>query len=113
MIWGNSHRATLLKTSRLARCIFERFEEIGCVLRKARQVMSCTQLADKTGCMPSGATSKLLAFEQDDVCATTQGQVVGNTASDDAATDDYDASISRKFCHLKPLILFTICLFVA
>jgi hypothetical protein len=39
--------------------------------------------------------------------------VVGNTASDDAATDDYDASISRKFCHLKPLILFTICLFVA
>jgi hypothetical protein len=85
----------LLKTSRLASYIFERFEEIGCVLRKACEVMGCTQLADKACSMPSSATSELLAFEQHDICATAQSEVIGNTASDDAATDDYNASICR------------------
>jgi hypothetical protein len=57
--------------------------------------MGCTQLADKACSMPSSATSELLTFEQYDVCATAQSEVIGNTASDDAAADDYDASICR------------------
>jgi hypothetical protein len=85
----------LLKTRRLASYIFKRFEEIGCVLRKACEVMGCTQLADKACSVPGGATSKLLAFEQYDVCASTQGEVVCDAASNDAATDYYDSSIGR------------------
>jgi hypothetical protein len=85
----------LLKTRRLASYIFKRFKEIGCVLRKACEVMGCTQLADKPCRMPSSATSELLAFEQYDVCATAQSEVVCDAASNDAATDDYDASICR------------------
>jgi hypothetical protein len=37
----------------------------------------------------------LFALKKYDIVATTQSQVVGNTASDDAAADDYDASICR------------------
>ena len=95
MIWGNRDRTTLLKTRRLASYIFKRFEEICCVLRKACEVVGGTQLADKACSMPSSATSELLTFEQYDVCATAQSEVIGNTASNDAATDDYDASICR------------------
>jgi hypothetical protein len=57
--------------------------------------MGCTQLADKACSVPSGTTRKLLAFEQYDVCASTQGEVISNTASDNASTDNYDASIGR------------------
>jgi hypothetical protein len=95
MIWRHGNRAALLKPRCLARYVFERFEKVGCVLGEASQVMSSAQLADKTRSMPSSATSKLLAFKKYDICATTQGQVIGNTAADDASADDYDASICR------------------
>jgi hypothetical protein len=44
----------------------------------------------------------LLALEQHDICATTQGEMIGNAATNNSATNDYDAGIFREVGHLVP-----------
>jgi hypothetical protein len=59
-------------------------------------------LTDKPSRVPRCARRKLFAFKQHNIGATAQRQVIGNTATDNAAADYYDPSIFRDIDHLIP-----------
>ena len=65
------------------------------VFEHARRVARRTQLADETGGVPGRAVGELVLFEQHDIGLAHRGQVVGDAAPDDPATDDHDPGLRR------------------
>ena len=90
-VGGHRDGAGLAKAGGLAGFLFQRGVQIGGVLRQTREVVGGAQLADQPGCMPGGAAGELLALEQNNIGAAPQGEVIRQTAADDAAAHNDNA----------------------
>ena len=61
-----------------------------------RRVVVITGAGDQACGVPGGPRRELVLLDQEDVADAELGQVVGNGAADDAATDDDDACTGRQ-----------------
>ena len=69
------------------------FGQFGHICRSA-------QLRNQARGVPSGARSQLLAFQKDNVLPAQFGQVIGNRAPHNAATDDDNTGSGRQIRHI-------------
>jgi hypothetical protein len=68
-------------------------------LGEPRQIVGRPKLAHQPGRMPGGSRGDLLTLEHDDVSHAPQCEMIGDAASDDAATHDDDLRVSWKIGH--------------
>jgi hypothetical protein len=91
--------ADLEEAGCLSRLLLEGRVELRRISREAGEVVRCPELADEARGMPGSARCQLLAFEQEHVRASAQGQVVRDAAPDDTAADNDDLRSPGKFRH--------------
>ena len=96
---GNCDRADLPEAGRLSRLALESLVQLRRVLRQTREVLRRAQLPDQARGMPGRAAGEPLALEQQHVAAAAFGEMIGNTAADDAAADDHVARVRRNVWH--------------
>ena len=69
--------------------------EVGGIFGEPRHVLRGAQLADQSRRMPGRAGGELLALKQHDVGPAELGQMIGDGAAGDAATDDDGPGLGR------------------
>ena len=89
-------RAVGLEARGLPRLLLQRPVQHGAVAAELGHRMRGAQLGDQPGGMPGGAAGQLAALQQGDIAPAQLGQMIGDRAAGDAATDNDDAGLGGK-----------------
>ena len=98
--------ADLVPVDGLAGFRFQPAVHLDRLLQHSSRVTRRPQLPDEAGGMPGGTVGEPVLFDEDDVALAHLRQVIGDTASEDAAADDDDSrpcrqarGVARLLCH--------------